>query len=180
MELRTERLLLREFTLDEWPVVLAYQSDPLYLRYNIWTERIAEDVRTFVQSFIEAQEQTPRTKYQLAIILPQTGQLIGIGSIRMAQAQATTGDIGYELASPYWGKGYATEVAKTLLKFGFTELGLHRVEASCNADNIGSARVMEKIGMQREAHFRERAWFKGRWWDEFIYAILKPEWEMAK
>lgn len=176
MELRTERLFLREFTSEDWPAVLAYQSDPLYLRYNTLTERTAEAVQAFIQLFMEAQEQKPRTKYQLAIILPETGQLIGIASMRMAQAEATTGEIGYELAAAYWGRGYATEVAKALLKFGFTTLDLHRIEASCNAENTGSARVMEKIGMRREAHFRERAWFKGRWWDEYIYAILKPEW----
>lgn len=180
MELRTERLLLREFTSDDWPAVLDYQSDPLYLRYSTLTERTAEAVQAVIQLFMEAQEQKPRTKYQLAIILPETGQLIGIGSMRLAQAEATTGEIGYEFASVYWGKGYATEVAKALLKFGFTALGLHRIEASCNAENTGSVRVMEKIGMRREAHFRERAWFKGRWWDEFIYAVLKPEWTVPE
>lgn len=180
MELRTERLLIREFTSEDWKAILAYQSDPLYLRYYKWTERKAEDVRTFIQIFIDWQEQKPRFKYQLAATLPETGQLIGMGGIRLKEPEATTADIGYEFAPSCWGRGYATELAKALLKFGFNELGLHRIEATCNAANTGSARVMEKIGMQREAHFREKAWYKGRWWDEYVYAILKPEWDVRQ
>ena len=75
-----------------------------------------------------------------------------------------------------WGLGYATEAAAELLRFGFDRLGLHRITAGCWAANIGSARVMEKIGMRREAHLREGAWIQGSWQDVFHYAILNHEW----
>ena len=68
---------------------------------------------------------------------------------------------------------------RALLRFGFDGLGMHRIYGDCVADNAASARVMEKSGMRREAHLREQAWFKGRWWDSVIYAVLEDEWRAA-
>lgn len=66
---------------------------------------------------------------------------------------------------------------RAILAFGFTDLTLHRIWASCVADNAASARVLTKLGLRREAHLREVAHYKGRWWDEQIYAILEDEWQ---
>jgi RimJ/RimL family protein N-acetyltransferase len=63
-----------------------------------------------------------------------------------------------------------------MLAFGFERLDLHRIWAECVADNRASARVLEKLGMRREAHFRESGFFKGRWWDSLVYAMLDHEW----
>lgn len=60
-------------------------------------------------------------------------------------------------------------------EFGFKQLKLHRVEAHCVADNNGSIRVLEKLSLQREGHLREKSFFKERYWDELIYAILEKE-----
>ncbi|HEU5370208.1 MAG TPA: GNAT family protein [Ktedonobacterales bacterium] len=172
----TSRLILREFVPEDWPAVLAYQSEPAYLRYNPWTERTADDVQAFVQRFIDWQHAEPRHRYQLAVTLQETGELIGNCGLRLEHPGAPEGDIGYELAPWQWGKGYATEAAHSMVAFGFEELRLHRIWAGCIVENIGSSRVMEKLGMQREAHFRDKEWFKGRWWDHYIYAILEQEW----
>jgi len=176
MVLTTERLLLREFVESDWPDVLAYQSQPLYLRYYPWTERRAEDVQAFVRAFVEQQRQQPRLKYQVAIILPDQDQLIGNCGIRKDTPDARQADIGFELDPVHWGQGYATEAAHALLQFGFGELNLHRIWARCLADNVASARVLEKVGMQLEGRLRENEWFKGRWWDTLLYAILETAW----
>ena len=97
MLLTTDRLVLREFRATDWPAVLAYQTDPLYLRYYEWTERTPEDVRGFVQRFMAQQQESPRLKFQLAIVLKATEQLIGNCGIRMGSADAREADIGYEL-----------------------------------------------------------------------------------
>jgi RimJ/RimL family protein N-acetyltransferase len=73
--------------------------------------------------------------------------------------------------------GFATEGSILLLRLGFEVLGLHRIMGSCDARNTGSARVMERLGMRREAHFRESEIFKGEWGDELIYAMLASEWQ---
>ena len=176
MIIKTERLLLREFEEDDWQAVLAYQSDPLYLRYNPWTHRTEEDVRNFVRSFMLWQGDQPRMKFQLAVELRAEGRLIGNCGIRTRSSKTWEADIGYELDSRYWGQGYATEAAQAMLAYGFEELGVHRIWAHCVAENVASARVMEKIGMRQEGYLRESEWMKDRWWDTLVYAILEYEW----
>ena len=177
MILTTKRLVLREFEEEDWRAVLAYQSHPLYLRYNPWTHRTEQDARAFVRRFIGQHEEEPRAKYQLAITLASDGQLIGNAGIRMKALDDWEADIGYELDPRYWGYGYASEAAGALLAFGFQELGLHRIWAWCIAENIASARVLEKIGMRQEGHLRENEWMKDHWWDTLLYAILEDEWQ---
>ncbi len=176
MELTTERLILRECKESDWPDVLAYQSDPRYLRYYEWTERTAEAVQEFVRMFLAQQREQPRTKFQLAITLKSTNQLIGNCGIRMQSVDAHEADIGYELSPDHWGRGYATEAASAIVAFGFTELHLHRIWSWCVADNIGSARVLQKLGMQLEGRLRDKEYYKGRWWDTLMFAILEDEW----
>jgi RimJ/RimL family protein N-acetyltransferase len=87
------------------------------------------------------------------------------------------GWIGYCLNRDFWGKGYGTEVARALITFGFEQLNLHRIYATCDPQNTASAHVLEKAGMQREGHLRERKWVKGRWRDFLLYAVLDREWK---
>ena len=175
MELRTDRLLLRELVASDWAAVLAYQSDPRYLRYYEWEERTEDEVRAFLAMLIGYQHEIPRLKFQFAVTLPETGQLIGNCGIRVRDPDARRADIGYEFDPGHWGNGYATEVARAMLAFGFGPLGLHRIAAECLAENTASAHVLEKIGMTREARLRHDIRMKGRWWDTLIYAILDEE-----
>lgn len=174
---RTERLLLRELSPQDWPAVHRYQSDPRYLRYYHWTERRPEAVRAFVEGLAAAQEPQPRLKYNLAIVLPDSDELIGITSLRRKHADGLDGELGYELAPSHWGQGYATEAASAMLALAFDLLGLHRVSSECIAENEGSARVLERLGMTLEGRLRENEWMKGRWWDTLIYGILQEEWK---
>ena len=181
MELLTSRLRLREFVASDWTAVRRYQSDPRYLRYYPWTSRSEAEARAFVDTLIRQQGDVPRTKFQLAISLraahPDGDLLIGNCGIRKGSADATEGDIGYELAPWHWGQGYATEAARAIVAFGFNTLGLHRIWATCVAENTASAHVLEKLGMQQEGHLRENRWMKGRWWDTLLYGILDREWQ---
>lgn len=176
MMLTSARLVLREFEGGDWADVLAYQSDPLYLRYTPWTYRTEEDVRNFVRIFTNWRDEQPRWKFQFAIMLRGEGRLIGNCGIRVHAPRQRQADIGYELDSRYWRKGYATEAAWTLLAFGFEELGLHRIWAQCVGENTASAHVLEKIGMRLEGRMREDEWFRNRWWDSLVFAILEYEW----
>lgn len=177
MILTTERLLLRDFVESDWEAILAYQQNPLYLRYYEWTGRTAEDVRAFMQRFLDHQKQDPRIKFQFAVTLKSTGQLIGSCGVRRDSVEAFEGDMGYELDPQHWGKGYATEAARAVLHFGFSHMDVHRISATCVADNTGSAHVLEKLGMQQEGRLRENQYYKGRWWDTLLYAILYEEWQ---
>ncbi|HEX9839982.1 MAG TPA: GNAT family protein [Anaerolineales bacterium] len=180
MKLETERLLLRDFVKDDWQRVLEYQSNPLYLRYYEWTERTPEAVQEFVGWFLNHQSQEPRIKFQLAVVLKSSNQLIGNCGVRMNEANALEADIGYELDPKQWNHGYATEAAHAIVDFGFSRFDVHRIWSWCVADNIGSAHVLEKLGMRLEGRLRENEYYKGRWWDTLMYAILADEWGMHK
>lgn len=176
MELLTARLRLREFREDDWPAVLAYQRDPRYLRFYEWEGRTAEAARAFVRLFLAQQQEEPRTKFQLAVTRREGGELIGNVGIRLPEPGSHEAEIGYELAPEQWGHGYATEAARAIVAFGFGELALHRISAECVADNVASARVLRKLGMTLEGYLRHKQWYKERWWDTLLFAILEDEW----
>jgi RimJ/RimL family protein N-acetyltransferase len=133
-------------------------------------------VQEFVGMFLAHQQTQPRFKFQLAVVLRSSGELIGNCGIRKDFASAREADMGYELSPEHWGRGYATEAARAVLRFGFAELGVHRVWSCCVPENTASAHVLEKIGMRQEGHLREKEFFKDRWWDSLVFAILEDEW----
>lgn len=180
MLINTPRLLLREFNPDDWQLVLAYHNNPRYLRFYPQEAENEIQVRAFVQRFVDQAQELPRQKYQFAICLEYSGQLIGnvgvrLGGLGLREPEARQGDIGYEIDPAFWGQGYATEAAQAMLDFGFQSLHLHRIWARCLAENLASQRVLEKIGMRQEGRLRQDEYFKGRWWDTLIYAILEDE-----
>jgi RimJ/RimL family protein N-acetyltransferase len=176
MILTTERLILRDFVESDWEAVLAYQQDPLYLRYYEWTSRTGEEVREFIQMFLDHQKQIPRIKFQFAVTLKSHGQLIGNCGVRRNSLETPEADMGYELDPRYWGRGYATEAARAVMGFGFSRLNVRRISAWCVAENVGSARVLEKLGMELKGRVQDHQYFKGRWWDTLSYAISYEEW----
>ncbi len=172
MLLHTPRLLLRDFRADDWPAVYAYQRDPRYLRLYEWADRTPEEVQAFVQMFIAQQAEQPRSRFQLVITLPVSGEVIGNCGIRLSAAGSHEAEIGYELAPDQWGRGYATEAVAAIIRFGFEELGVHRISAWLVADNVASARVLEKNGLRPEGRLRDKERYKGRYWDVLMYARL--------
>ena len=177
MEIVTQRLVLREFVESDWADVLAYQRDPRYLRYYPWSFRTEADVRDFVQLFLDWQWERPRGRYQLALTLKGTRELIGNCGIRRNPDRNGEAEIGYELAPTHWGKGYATEAARVLVNFGFRELGIERVSSWCIAENTPSARVLTRLGFQPVCQRRHGEFFKGRWWDTLHFALAREAWE---
>lgn len=176
MQIETERLILREFRPDDCLTMAAYWQDPLYQRYNPELDDVVAAARQLCRTFIDAQSDEPRRKWQLAIALKDSGELVGNCGIRVNAPEHREANIGYELNPQVWGRGYATEAAWAVVRFGFEELDLHRIWAETVADNVGSTRVLDKLGMQREGHLRENKWFRDRWWDTCIYAVLEDEW----
>jgi ribosomal-protein-alanine N-acetyltransferase len=176
MTLETDRLFLREFTSDDWPHVLAYQVDPLYLRYSNSAPPTEADAQEFVQMFLDWQQEQPRARFQLAMVLKANNRLIGNCGVRVNDPDLREANIGYELNHRHWNQGYATEAARAILAFGFDELKMHRIWSWCVADNLGSVRVLEKIGMRLEGRLREKELIRGRWYDHLLYSILDHEW----
>ncbi|MBB6347527.1 RimJ/RimL family protein N-acetyltransferase [Nonomuraea muscovyensis] len=176
--LHTDRLLLRPFTPDDLPAVHAYESRPDVARYLYWEPRDIDAVRTFLDKKVTRTAlHDEGDALDLAITLRDTGQVIGNGLLIWTSKEHRQGEIGYVLHPDHHGHGYAAEAGRTLLRLGFDELGLHRVVGRLDARNTASARVLEKLGMRREAHLVQNERVKGEWTDEIIYAILETEWK---
>jgi ribosomal-protein-alanine N-acetyltransferase len=177
--IRTERLVLRDFREADWKSVHDYASDLEVVRYMDWGPNTVEETRSFIRRAIAYQQEQHRSVYDLAVVLTPQNVLVGGCGIHVSNPDGREGWIGYVLNRNFWGRGYATETAKALLKFGFSQLNLHRVFATCDPSNVASANVLEKIGMQREGYLREHKWAKGKWRDSLLYAILDDEWKRA-
>lgn len=174
MVFQTERLILREFSRDDWRAVHLYASDAAVVQFMDWGPNTEEETRGFLLRVMAAQTESPRQVYELAITRGEDGRLIGGVSLhREAHFQAA---LGYCLNRRFWGQGFAAEAAQALCGYGFRELGLHRIFATCRPGNVASARVMEKIGMQREGVLREHFWAKAHWQNSFLYSVLADEW----
>lgn len=159
------------------PPRYAQRSDPETERYNPGGVQSEQQCRQQVQRALEAAQQQPRRQYRLAVVLTVTGEVIGGGRLHITDADLREGEIGYGIRRQDWGKGYATEIARTLLTFGFEQLNLHRICADCHPDNLASWHVLEKIGMRREGWLRENRQVQEGWWDTLLCAVLDHEWK---
>ena len=175
--IQTERLLLRDFEEHDWQAVHNYAVDPEVVRYMEWGPNTEEETRNFIMRKIANQKEKPRSSYSLAIILRDKDTLIGGCKVHTSNIRNREGEIGYCLNRFYWNQGYATETSQALLGFGFKELNLHRIWATCDTENPSSERVLEKIDMKREGLLRKHKFVKGIWRDSYLYAILEQEWK---
>jgi RimJ/RimL family protein N-acetyltransferase len=174
MEIETERLRLREITQEDFQAVHEYASDPEVVKYMPFGPNTEEETREFISRNLKNQQERPRTEYGLGIILKDEGRFIGACGIHgVTEIQAS---IGYILARRYWGHGYATEAARALVDHAFSELGVHRVYASCDPRNHASIRVLEKVGMSLEGRLRENMIIQGEYRDSLVFGILVDEW----
>ena len=175
----TARLILRPFQPSDLEAFAAYRSDPEVAQYQGWsTPYSLEQAANFITEMSQATPCTPGEWYQAAIELkgsPATGTLIGDVAFHM-KADMRQAYVGFTLARAYQGQGYAHEAVMRLLTYLFDEQKLHRVIATVDVLNTASIRLIERLGLRREAHFIENDWFKGRWSSEYWYAMLEKEW----
>ena len=178
IELESERLEYRKYKAEDFQTFYDMLSNLKNVEYRSSEPKSEEDVIKYLQWGMQCAEQTPCVNYRYAVVLKETGETIG--SCELAFTDKDPAELAWELHRNYWGKGYGTEIGRTLLQLGFEKLGLRRIIADCNKLNKGSYRIMEKIGMRREAHFvkcyRGNSALHHQWCDKYQYAILKDEW----
>ncbi|WP_059171037.1 GNAT family N-acetyltransferase [Bacillus sp. FJAT-27445] len=173
-KLETERLILRKVTIEDAEDMFAYGSDEEVARYVTWDKHeTIEDTRAFIDFVLGKYENKQLSPW--AIESKETGKMIGTIDFVSWQPRHNSAEIGYVIAQDQWGKGITTEAATALIKFGFENMELVRIQARCFTENIGSARVMEKVGMLFEGINRKAALIKGKHRDLKIYAILKED-----
>lgn len=179
--IRTARLHLRPFEPGDLDDLHAYESRPDVARYLLWDAR---DRSQSAQSLELKTGQRAITAEGQSLVLAAaeggTGRVIGEVSLHWLSREHQQGEIGFTFNPAFHGRGLATEAAQVALTLGFGGLGLHRIIGRCDARNGPSARLMERLGMRREAHFVHDEIFKGEWGDEFVYAMLDHEWRASR
>lgn len=179
--LQTERLSLRPLLDNDLEAVHELLSLPETDQYN--TLGIPETTivtKLILRGLIDDNLEELRVNYFFAVELKSNdpaaaSQFIGLIALKLARAKYKRGETWYKLHKNFWGKGYATEAVKAILDFGFDELKLHRIEAGCAVDNMGSIKVLEKSGMTREGRKRLALPLKTGWSDCFEFAILDTD-----
>ncbi len=116
----------------------------------------------------------------LALVEKRSGRVIGQANVEIASREDAQGTFGYVVSRAFGNRGFATEASGAVLDYAFDVLGLHRMSAQIDTRNVASATVAAKLGLRREAEFRENEWFKGEWTSSWIYAILAPEWRAVR
>jgi RimJ/RimL family protein N-acetyltransferase len=173
--LETERLLLREFVEADFATTHNYGSDPEVTRFLIWGPNSDDQTRDYLQRIIAQQREEPRQGYVLAIVLKNGGLHIGACGMRINSLSHREAEIGYVLGRDNWGRGYATEATKAIVKFGFEQLQLHRIMATAALGNTASQKVLLKTGMKREGTLREHLFVRGAWRDSAMFSVLEQE-----
>jgi [ribosomal protein S5]-alanine N-acetyltransferase len=178
--MESERFYMREFNKNDWEDVHEYASQEIVSQYQPWGPNTPEDSRVFVNEVLVDTQKKPRTRFVFAIVLKASGKLIGAGEFNMRSQANKSGEIGYIINPAFWGQGIATETARMLLEFGFKEMDLHRIYATCDPGNAASQKVLEKIGMVKEGRMREDLAMKDGWRDSLLFSVLKHEWNSGQ
>jgi RimJ/RimL family protein N-acetyltransferase len=179
--LETDRLRLRPFTAGDFEALSAYQSRPDVTRFLYWEARSPQEVRAALEKKIASRAiRSEGDALALAVELRSTSQVIGDFILQLTSEQHRTAELGYIIHPDHHGHGYATEAGRVLLGIAFEFLSLHRVVAGLDARNVASARVLEKLGMRKEAHFVENEFVKDEWQSAIEYAILDREWHRSE
>jgi RimJ/RimL family protein N-acetyltransferase len=177
----TERLVLRPFEPGDLEALHAMHSREDVARWLYWGPRSMDEVRAVLDRKIAARSiREEGDPLSLAGALRDTGELIGDFTLWLESKEHRQGEIGFLVHPAHQGRGYAMEASRELLRLGFEGLGLHRIIGTLEARNSPSARVLERLGMRREAHLVENEWVKGEWQSELVYAILDREWRAAR
>jgi RimJ/RimL family protein N-acetyltransferase len=173
VQLQTQRLLLRSYEEADVPklIPLLNAKEVVITTLRIPHPYTEQDAREFVKG---SEEQEPQTRF--GIFDAKTGEFYG-GAGLIPEPQHSRAELGYWIGHPYWGRGYATEAAREVVRYGFEELKIHRIFAGVFEGNATSARVLEKIGFQYEGTLRKHYFKWGKFLDNLSYGMLAEEWE---
>ena len=179
--IETARLTLRYFAPGDFDDLYAYQSRSDVARYLRWDARDRAQARQALERQCRETALNAEGDWlTFAVVWREAGRVVGEVGLRLLSREHRQAEIGFVFNPGYHGRGLATEAAEAMVMLGFDTLGWHRITGSCDARNCGSARLMERIGMRREAHFINNEIVKGRWADELVYAILGTEWKARR
>lgn len=173
--LNTQRLILRRLTIDDAQAMYDnWATDEKVNKYLSWNLHASVEATKELLTKWIAEYENPE---QYCWVIEYDNTIIGTIGLHAISNKSLHCDMGYCIGSKWWGKGIVTEAARAVIKFAFNEIGMNKVCALHDTENIGSGRVMEKNGMIREGCFRKHSLRRdGTWGDTNFYSILKDNW----
>jgi [ribosomal protein S5]-alanine N-acetyltransferase len=174
----SETLTLRRLEAADWAAVHTWSSRPEFCRFQAWGPNSEDETHAFVTQATAAWSQSPQTRY--VYLASAQGRPIGSGEIVVQHARFRTGEIAYGLHPDVWGRGFGAALGAELLRIGFEELGFHRIQATCDPRNRGSAGVLRKLDMTYEGRLRHSMLIRDGWRDSEMFSILEEEWRARR
>jgi [ribosomal protein S5]-alanine N-acetyltransferase len=176
-QLETSRLLMRKVTFKDLKDMYAYTSSQEVTKYVPFPpHKTLEDTRKFIDYILEQYQINKKLLW--GIQLKETQKFIGTIEFVTFESAHNKAEIAYVLSEDYWEKGIMSEAATEVIKFGFQTLNLTRIQARTFKENIGSQKVLEKVGMTFEGTLRKSMFLKGKYQDINIYSILNEEYDL--
>ncbi|WP_010229015.1 GNAT family N-acetyltransferase [Gillisia marina] len=178
-QLNTKRLKLAPLTSEEISFVHRLLSNPKVDFYNtLGIPKNIEETKVILNEMVSENEKEATQKFTFCI--KHNEQNIGLIALNLGNKKYEIGEVWYKLLPEFWGQGFATEALNEVIHFGFNSLKLHRIEAGCASENIGSVKVLEKAGMIREGHKRQHLPLKSGWADCYEYGVLREDYKKSK
>lgn len=175
---RTARLLLRPLEMSDVPALWPFVSDEDFPRHMTWeAHRNPDETAAFIRSTEE--DRVLGSNIAWGVVDGETlAGIVGLhGITRTVRAwRVDRAELGYWIGPPFQNRGFATEAARAAMRFGFEDLGLHKITVGCIADNTASRRVIEKLGFQFLGEQRDHAFRFGRWWNHLAYEMCVQDW----
>lgn len=180
VRIETARLILRELDPADTLALAAIEGDSDVVRYLAFDERTPELVRAKIDDALRDRSKQPRTVFDLAVVLRETGVLIGRCGFDVRRPEHREAEIWWVFSPTARGRGFATEAAAAVLDLAFDSLDCHRVFADCDPRNIPSCNLARRLGMTYEGRMRENYYLKDEWCDADIFGLLKREWRALR
>jgi len=176
--LETERLVIRPYETGDLDALHAIHGDASVAQWLYNEPRSLDETRALLERKIAGAALVEEGDWLSgAATLRETRELVGDLAMCLVSEPHRCVEVGYIVGPARSGQGLATEAAEAFVRLAFGQFGMHRVIGRVEPRNLGSVRVLEKLGMRREAHFVENEWVKGEWQSELVYAILDREWQ---
>lgn len=171
------QLRLRPVRLEDWPVIHEWSRLPDIARHQPWGPNRALQTRDFVLAAIDAANDSPRTRHVLSAVI--ANRVVGLTEVTVTafhRGRPDVAEMGYAVQPAVRRQGVGTRIAALALDHAFGDVGVHRVQATCDPLNTGSVRILESLGFVREGMKREDVRLADRWRDSLVYGLLEDEW----
>jgi RimJ/RimL family protein N-acetyltransferase len=179
MSLETERLILRKLKMSDLDDLHSFRSNPEIVKFQGFNLFTIEDSKKFIEEQSNAEFGEPGEWVQTGIVWKENNKLVGDFALKPERDEPRTVEIGVTLNTNYQGKGFAIEAFTKVFEYLFTETETHRIIGLLDTENHGSRKLMENLNFRREAEFKKSYWDEkmNEWRDEYVYAMLKEDWE---